>query len=297
MPRPVHPRHDTVTVMRRGRWGKDVKVAGPPRVSRDWRSYDEVAATYDRVRTDFHALPAAELIALVSPPTGGRVLDVGTGTGAAALAAAEAVGNDGLVVGIDPSLEMLHRARARGVDRLVAGEALDLPFHAAVFDAVVASFVIFFFTRYETALHDMVRVLRTGGKVGVTTWAGTEDEFRRTWRGVAESFVGKDLLKDALRRAAPWEERFSDPPRLQESLREAGLRRVDVHRRDYRFSWSIDDYLAGREISAAGRFLHNMLGDTSWERFREQVAQEFRSRFPDPIGDTSDVLIAVGTKP
>jgi hypothetical protein len=131
----------------------------------------------------------------------------------------------------------------------------------------------------------------------VTSWEGTEDEFRRTWRGVAESFVGKDLLKDALRRAAPWEERFSDPHRLQESLREAGLRRVGVHHRDYRFTWSLDDYLAGREISAAGRFLHDMLGDASWERFREQVAEEFRSRFPDPIGDTNGVLIAVGTKP
>jgi ubiquinone/menaquinone biosynthesis C-methylase UbiE len=283
--------------MRRGRWGKETKVAGPARAGRDWRSYDDVADVYDRVRTEFHALPAADLVALIAPPAGGRVLDVGTGTGAAAMAASEAVGPEGLVVGLDPSLEMLRRARERGVECLVAGEALDLPFAAASFDAVVAAFVIFFFTRYETALFDMVRVLRPGGKVGVTTWGGTEDEFRRTWREVAESFVGKDLVKDAIRRASPWEERFSDPRWLQESLREAGLRYVNVQHRDYRFTWSIDDYLAGRETGVVGRFLRDMLGEASFERFRGRVEEEFRSRFADPIGDTTDVLIAVGTKP
>jgi ubiquinone/menaquinone biosynthesis C-methylase UbiE len=225
------------------------------------------------------------------------VLDVGTGTGAAALEAAKSVGSEGLVVGLDPSLEMLGRARDRGVGLLVAGKALDLPFANGVFDAVVASFVVFLFTRYETALFDMIRVVRPGGKVGVTTWGGTEDEFRRAWREVAETFVGKDLLKDANRRASPWEERFSDPRRLVETLREAGLRQVDTQRRDYRFTWSIDDYLAGRETSAAGRFLHDMLGEASWERFRQRVAEEFRSRFADPVGDTSDVILAVGIKP
>lgn len=282
--------------MRRSRWGKEVNVAEAPR-RRDWRSYDDVAETYDRVRTEFHALPAADLVALVAPPKGGRVLDVGTGTGAAAVEASKSVGSEGLVVGLDPSMEMLSRARDRGVDPLVAGKALDLPFADAAFDAVVASFVVFLFTRYETALFDMMRVVRPGGKVGLTTWGGSEDEFRRTWREVAESFVGKELLKDANRRASPWEERFSDPQHLQETLREAGLRQVNVQRRDYRFTWSVDDYLAGRETSAAGRFLHDMLGDASWERFRQRVADEFRSRFVDPIGDTSDVLLAVGTKP
>lgn len=283
--------------MRRSRWGKEINVAEPPLRRKDWRSYDDVADTYDRVRTDFHTRPAADLVALVAPSAGGRVLDVGTGTGAAAVEAAKSVGSEGFVVGVDPSLEMLGRARDRGVGRLVAGKALDLPFAGGVFDAVVASFVVFLFTRYETALFDMIRVVRPGGKVGVTTWGGTEDEFRRTWREVAETFVGKDLLKDANRRASPWEERFSDPRRLVETLREAGLRQVDAQRRDYRFTWSIDDYLAGRETSAPGRFLHDMLGEASWERFRQRVAEEFRSRFADPIGDTSDVILAVGIKP
>jgi hypothetical protein len=59
---------------------------------------------------------------------------------------------------------------------------------------------------------------------------------------------------------------------------------------------SIEDYLAGREITAPGRFLRDTLGDRLWERFRDRTRTEFRDRFPDPLGDTNDVLIAVGTK-
>jgi hypothetical protein len=60
---------------------------------------------------------------------------------------------------------------------------------------------------------------------------------------------------------------------------------------------SVTDYLAGRETMAAGRFLHATLGETLWGRFRIQVDEEFRTRFSDPIGDSYEVLVAVGTKP
>jgi hypothetical protein len=56
------------------------------------------------------------------------------------------------------------------------------------------------------------------------------------------------------------------------------------------------DYLTGRETTVEGRFLRDSLGERLWERFRERVAGVFRERFPDPLGDTYDVLIAVGTK-
>ncbi|HZA61029.1 MAG TPA: methyltransferase domain-containing protein [Actinomycetota bacterium] len=261
----------------------------------DWRSYDLVAELYDRVRAPIHAVPAADLVALAAPPAGGRVLDVGTGTGVAAEVAARAVAPDGLVVGIDPSIEMLRRAAERGVEALVRGQALDLPFPDATFDVVLAAFVVPFFRKYQTALFDMRRTLKLGGRLAVATWSGREDEFRRTWREIAESFVGRDLLRDAMRQAAPWEELFSDPKRLKDVLDEAGFRQMRIEERDYRFTVPRDDYIAGRESSVSGRFLHNMLGDTLWPRFQERVREAF-SGYPDPLGDTEDVLFAIGTK-
>jgi ubiquinone/menaquinone biosynthesis C-methylase UbiE len=263
----------------------------------DWRSFGSVAEAYDRVRTPVHEAPARDLVALVAPPPGGRVLDVGTGTGVAAVPALEAVGPHGLVVGIDPAVEMLRLARSRGISRVAGAEAIDLPFRVATFDTVLANFVIFILTRYDTALFDMVRVLRPGGSLGVTTWAGREDEFTRTWREVAESFATKEMLEDARRKAMPWEDHFSQPSRLDDALRAAGLRPVRIEQRSYRSSMSIESYLAGRETGAMGRFLRHLLGETLWERFRSRVEEEFRTRFADPLGDTSEVLLGVGAKP
>ena len=263
----------------------------------DWRSFDSVADVYDRVRASVHTPPARDLVALAEPAAGDRVLDVGTGTGIAALAARDAVGPGGLVVGIDRSIEMLRVSRTKGLGRVSVATANDLPFRDAAFDVVVAGFVIAFVPRHETAFFDMIRVLRPGGRLAVSAWGPPEDEFSRAWREVAESYVGPDVLRGALTKAAPGEERFSDPKRLEESLREAGLRPVRVERRAYRSTMSIDDYLTGREASLRGRFMREMLGPELWERFRGHARETFSSRFREPLGDTEDALLAAGTKP
>lgn len=264
----------------------------------DWQSYDAVAETYERVNAPRYAVPAADLVRLVAPPEGGRVLDVGTGTGVAALAALEAVGPTGLVVGIDPAPRMLALARAKSEDvHWVVGEALDLPFRDGAFDAVIANFVASHFNRYETALFDMMRTLRPGGRLGLSNWGSSEDEFGRAWREAAESLVGQELFRDARRRGLPWQERFSRPDDLVEALREAGLRRVRVEHRTYRFEMTIESYLEGQETRMVARSLRRIMGDAIWERFRERVREEFGRRFRDPIGDTRDVWFGLGVKP
>jgi ubiquinone/menaquinone biosynthesis C-methylase UbiE len=263
-----------------------VRAAAP-----DWRSYDEVAEAYDRVRGPLHEAPARDLVAAVELPRGGRLLDVGTGTGLAARSV-----DDGVAIGIDVSAGMARIARARGLHRVALAAAIDLPFRDGAFDAVVSAFVLHLVPKYETALFDMVRVLRRGGRIGVASWVLADDEFTRAWREIAESYATREMLADAQRKAAPWGEPFSDPKRIEEILRDSGLREISVERRTYRAQVSIDDYLVGRETTAIGRFLKQMLGPALWERFRSRVHDEFRTRFRDPIGDTNDVLISVGTR-
>jgi ubiquinone/menaquinone biosynthesis C-methylase UbiE len=261
----------------------------------DWRDYDLVAEDYERVKAPVTAIVAADLVAMAALAQGWGVLDVGTGTGVAAEAARTAVGTGGLVVGVDPSIAMLIRGGA-GCPR-VAARALDLPFRDGTFDALVANFVLTHFTKYETALFDLLRVLRSGGRLAASVWAEREDEFQRTWRELAESVVGRDLLKDAHRRAMPWEGRFSEPARLEETLRDAGLRPVRVERREYRFQMSREEYVTGRETTAGGRFLREMLGERGWASFQARARERFADRFPERITDFRDVLLAVGTKP
>jgi ubiquinone/menaquinone biosynthesis C-methylase UbiE len=264
----------------------------------DWRLYDTVAEDYERSLAQRTLVPGRDLIALAEPAPGARVLDVGTGTGVVARAAEEIVGPDAVVVGVDTSLGMLTAGlSARPGLRLAVAEAIDLPFRDGSFDLVLANFVVSHFTKYETALFDMIRILRRGGRLAVSAWGPSNDEFMRTWRELAEGVAGRALLADALNRAMPWEERFADRARMQETLRDAGLRPVRVEAREYRFQMSLEDYVVGRETAATGRFLREMLGAAGWESFRRRVRETFRERFPDPLTDFRDVVLAVGTKP
>ena len=132
------------------------------------RLYDAFVEVFffGRRRATFQSLIAA---AGVQP--GQRVLDVGCGTGYFARLLARAVGPEGLVVGIDPSPEMITYAsrkagRVRNCQfRVGTAESLDLP--AEHFDVVVSSLVLHHLPEdlRMPALREMRRVLRPGGKL------------------------------------------------------------------------------------------------------------------------------------
>jgi ubiquinone/menaquinone biosynthesis C-methylase UbiE len=130
------------------------------------RFYDAFANVFffGRRRATFQTLIAA---AGVQP--GQRVLDVGCGTGYFARLLAQAVGNDGLVVGVDASPEMIsyasHRAGRTRNCQFQVGTAESLGFPADHFDVVVSSLFIHHLPEdlQVTALREMGRVLRPGG--------------------------------------------------------------------------------------------------------------------------------------
>ena len=283
--------------------GEARRPAAAPRAARagepvDWRSYGPVAQDYARVQAPRTALPAADLVALAGVQSGARVLDVGTGTGVVARVAAEAAGAAGIVVGVDPALGMLAKAAAEGGGaRYAAAEAIDLPFRGGAFGFVLSAFALSHFTKYDTALFDMLRVLVPGGRMGVASWGPGDDELTRTWQGVAEEYAEHEILVDARQRATPWQDRFSDPGLTRDTLYEAGLREIRLEPREYRFHVTREDYLLGKETSPTGRFLRYTLGEESWEAFRARARDVFAEGFPETFNDFRDVILAVGTKP
>lgn len=105
---------------------------------------------------------------------GDAVLDVGCGTGALVVAARELTGPGVRVVGMDPSVPMLARARRRGNRagvhvELVDGEAGELPFPEASFDVVMLSLVMHYLSpdQKTQAAGEARRVLREGGRAVV----------------------------------------------------------------------------------------------------------------------------------
>lgn len=115
-----------------------------------------------------------ELLELARLAPGESVLDVGCGTGTLALAAKRRVGSEGMVRAIDPSPEMIARARSKarrsGLD--IAFEeavAQTLPVEDDTFDVVLAVLTLHQLPQgdHDRTLREIERVLRPGGRLFV----------------------------------------------------------------------------------------------------------------------------------
>ncbi len=103
---------------------------------------------------------------------GWAVLDVATGSGNTALAAARRFCE---VTGVDYVPALLERGRERAAaERLPVtfreGDAEALPFPDASFDAVLSTFGVMFAPDQEKAAAELLRVCRPGGKIGLANW-------------------------------------------------------------------------------------------------------------------------------
>jgi ubiquinone/menaquinone biosynthesis C-methylase UbiE len=260
----------------------------------DWRSYDRTAAIYERVHGPRLADPARDLVELAGVREGARVLDVGTGTGVVAAVTAELGAH---AFGVDPSEGMLQVARSAHPDlRFAAAQAIDLPFPDGTFDVTLGSFVLAHFATVETALFDIIRVTKPGGVIGFTTWTDGRDAFTDTWRELVSTVVPDDLLEPTMDKAIPNHDRFTSRAAVEEVLIDAKLRHVRTEPAAYEWRYGRDEYVDGLTVWATGRFVREMLGEEDWERFLERVRSTFADRFPDPLHDRRDVLLAIATK-
>lgn len=153
----------------------------------DERRYAEITARQRETWSegDFHQIArqnvcmAEALCEAVDPRGGERVLDVACGSGTAALVAARRYCE---VTGIDYVPALIDRARQRAAaDQLDAEfrveDVQELPFADASFDSVLSVYGVQFAPDQEKAAGEMLRVCRTGGKIGLATpvasgWSG-----------------------------------------------------------------------------------------------------------------------------
>jgi arsenite methyltransferase len=154
---------------------------------------DELARVPDQAVASFAGVANPFSLGRLEP--GERVLDVGSGAGTDSLVAAQMVGSEGRVTGIDMTPEMLARARAAATElgaenvEFVEAEAERLPFPDGSFDVVISNGVIDLVPDKDAVFAELSRVLRPGGRIqiaDVTIQNPVSEEGRRDidlWTG------------------------------------------------------------------------------------------------------------------
>ena len=192
-------------------------------------TYNAAADSYDDAANSFWARFGRRTIERLRLSPGARVLDVCCGSGASAIPAAEAVGPEGFVLGVDLAEKLLDVARTKARDRGLrhvefrAGDMLDLRLPRAEFDAVVCVFGIFFVPDMTEAVRALWHVVRPGGQLAITTWGPRFLEPANTvfWNAV------RDVRPDLYKGFNPWD-RVCDPPSVHRLLAEGGVEHAEV---------------------------------------------------------------------
>lgn len=203
-----------------------------------------------------------------------QVLDVACGTGLVALAAADRVGPNGQVLGVDLSGRMVEAARQRAQVRAckqanflrMDGERLSLP--DARFDAALCAFGLMYLPEPEQAVHELARVVRPGGRVGLSVWG---ERSRCGWSALFP-IVAAEVTSDV----CPLFFRLGQASTLARVCLEAGLTSVKEQRMNATLHYANADE-ACRAAFAGGPVA------LAWSRFDRDVRARVCQRYLDAI--------------
>jgi SAM-dependent methyltransferase len=132
---------------------------------------DELTNVPDTAAESFAGVANPWALGRLSP--GERVLDLGSGAGTDSLIAAQMVGEQGHVTGVDMTTEMLAKAGVAAADMgaknvdFVEAEAEHLPFPDASFDVVISNGVIDLIPDKDAVFSELFRVLTPGGRLQI----------------------------------------------------------------------------------------------------------------------------------
>ena len=215
--------------------------------------WDHHVAVYETVFEPLTNAFARRVLDRLDLRAGDRLIDIGAGSGGAALmAAASGV----RVLAVDASPRMVARLRERAAARPLAsrieaeimdGIALALP--DASFDAALSVFGVILFPDADLGMREIARVLKPGGRAAIVTWTATEryELVARLQAAIAEvrgpQFPPKFL---------PAQLRFREEPAFRRLLTEAGLIVQEIVRFEERWSLPSARWLAGHIAFAPG---------------------------------------------
>jgi len=236
--------------------------------------WDKAVQDYDRIFVPLLTHCSEKCLALLDPRQGERVLDVATGTGVAALMAAERVGPEGEVVATDISERMVEQARAHAAARAMANvrceraDAEELPYPDATFDAAACVLGLMYPADSGRAISEMQRVLKPGGRAAVCVWG------RREHCGWAEIFPITDARVQS--DVCPMFFQLGLPGALSYAFERAGFTCLSEERCGTSLKFADGD-----EVCAA--FFAGGPVALAYSRMPDEVREEMRREFLDSV--------------
>ncbi|HEB81173.1 MAG TPA: methyltransferase domain-containing protein [Chromatiales bacterium] len=263
--------------------------------------FDRLARGYDHEVLRLFPFSADRMVAHVPIARGDKVLDVATGTGAAALTAAQLVGPEGRVTGIDLSDAMLARvqekARALGLSNidLHCMDAESLEFRRDYFDVILCGFGLFFVPDMAHAVREWCRVVRPGGWVIFSAFAS--GSFEPLAGMLFHSLEDAGLVTEEARRPPVWQ-RLAGAQACRALLAGAGLEDVQIE--EEALGYHLADATEWWEVvwnSGLRAFVEPLKAQRRDRLRAEHLAEVARTATTDGIRLEVNVRFAWGRKP
>lgn len=259
------------------------------------KEWDAAAEDYARLREPLTLPYGLDTLTALRIEPGERLLDLATGTGGVALAAAR-MGTEVVAVDWSPGMVgfLAARSRAERVDgisaRVMDGQNLELP--TAHFDAACSVFGIMFFPDHRAGLAELLRVLKPGGRVGVAVWASPS---RMGHLAVWERAI-RSVFPDAsvFPRPSAWVQ-MDTPDGLRREMEGVGFQGVSIA--PVAHQWKIPSARWFIENTDPGQAFFDRLGLDSRDSIRESILAQFRAEYGDgPFALTAHAHIGIATK-
>jgi SAM-dependent methyltransferase len=245
----------------------------------DWQVPDDGAEIYETVFVPaMMGEWAPKVMALANPQPGERVLDVACGTGALTRVVAQSIGQNGRVVGLDLSPEMLSEACKIKLDPSSAapiewreGDVSAIPFENESFHIVFCNFGLMFFPDRVAALEEMHRVLKPEGRLALGVWGSISKcpgqmAMKQSWE---RHFTDEAGLFDA-------QHSLGNPQIVLSLMQDAGFRNV-----------SVQPVMGVVRLPSPGHLARSygaMAGIQADERTRAQVIDEVSASLQSYVG-------------
>ncbi len=244
----------------------------------DWNRVAGGWEKWDRFFDEQMAFLNHRLIADVRLRSGMRVLDLGSGTGYPALLAAQTVGPQGQVMGIDLAAQMLDAARRKATSLKLSnvtfqtGDVTSLPFEQASFDAVTTRFCLMFLPEIPKAVTEIARVLKPDTWVAAAVWSSPE---RNPYLKIPIDIIKQVVEIPLPDPTAPGIFRLAKPGDLAAMLQQAGL--VDISEQEFlgdvQFPVAEEYFSSLMDIAAPIQNLWATLSPTQQAEARERIIQ------------------------